>query len=88
MENEKQIPEALSIVEEAKKVRDEIKAENDRREQILAQEQKLQAERMLGSSAGQPTPIKQLTPEEIKKQSAIEMFKGTAIEDALIKYNG
>ena len=62
MENEKQnieTPEkALSIVDEAKKVRDEIKAENDRREQILANEQRLQAQRMLGSSAGsQITPV-------------------------------
>lgn len=44
----------LSIVDEAKKIRDEIKAENDRREMLLKEEQKLQAEKMLGSSAGQP----------------------------------
>jgi len=59
--------ENLSIVDEAKKVRDEIKLENDRRELILKQEQKLQAEKMLGSSAGAfipPTPPKVDTPKE------------------------
>jgi len=44
--------QGLSIVEEAQKVRDEIKAENDRREQILKEEQKLRAEQMLAGTAG------------------------------------
>jgi protease II len=61
--------DALSIIDEAKKVRDEIKAENDRREQILANEQKLQAEKMLGSSAGQPAQIVP-APVETPKQYA------------------
>jgi hypothetical protein len=67
--------EALSIVDEAKKVRDEIKAENDRRESILAQEQKLHAERMLGSSAGQHiTPG--APPVETAKEYAARVMKG------------
>lgn len=59
--------EQLSIVEEAKKVRDEIKAENDRRERILQEEQRLQAEKMLAGSAGGnivPNPPKEETPRE------------------------
>jgi hypothetical protein len=87
-ENLSKPQENLSIVDEAKKIRDEIRAENDRREKILADEQKLQAERMLGSSAGQPIPQKQLTEEDLKTQQAKEFWKGTAIEDALNKYNG
>jgi len=54
--------EPLSIVEEAKKVRDEIKTENDRRERILADEQKLRANELLGGNSGGNIP--QLTPEE------------------------
>ncbi|MBU1446647.1 hypothetical protein KKD70_05295 [Patescibacteria group bacterium] len=66
--------EALSIVDEAKKVRDEIKAENDRRQEILKEEQRLQAEKMLGSSAGQPTPI-QAAPPETAKEYAERVMK-------------
>lgn len=57
----------VSIVEEAKKIRDEIKAENDRRENILKQEQKLAADNMLGGTAGghvDAAPPKVDTPEE------------------------
>jgi hypothetical protein len=88
MEEQKPQEETLSIVDEAKKIRDEIRAENDRRERILADEQKLQAERMLGSSAGANIPQKILTEEDLKTQQAKEFWKGTAVEDALNKYNG
>lgn len=76
MENEiKQEEKGLSIVDEAKKVRDEIKAENDRRAQILVEEQKLHAEKMLGSSAGAQIPI---TPPKIEtaKEYADRVMKG------------
>ncbi len=86
---EQNIPqENLSIVDEAKRVRDEIKAENDRREQILKEEQRLHAERMLGSSAGSNIPQKMVTEEDLKKTEALNYWKGTAIEEALKKYNG
>jgi hypothetical protein len=88
MAEENKPNENLSIVEEAKKIRDEIRAENDRREVILKEEQKLQAEKMLGSSAGANIPTKQLTQEDLKKEEAKTFWKGTAIEDALNKYNG
>jgi len=45
--------ETLNIVEEAKKVRDEIKSENDRRERILEDEKNLRAKQLLiGTSGG------------------------------------
>ena len=65
----------LSIVDEAKKVRDEIKGENDRREKILADEQKLRAEKMLGSSAGAQIPIVP-APVETPKEYADKVMKG------------
>lgn len=61
--------EALSIVEEAKRVRDEIRAENDRRENLLREEQKLKAEQMLAGTGGGNVPQekpKELTPREYK----------------------
>ena len=67
--------ENLSIVDEARKLRDEIKAENDRREKILADEQKLQAERMLGSSAGAQIPVV-APPVETAKDYANKVMKG------------
>ena len=50
----------LSVVEEARLLRDDIKAENEKRKAMLAQEQKLKAERMLSGSGAivQPTAPK------------------------------
>ena len=69
VEEDKETP--LSIVEEAKKVRDEIKAENDRREKILADEQKLKANELLGGTSGgrvEPEKEKEETPQEYAKK--------------------
>ena len=78
--------ESLSIVEEAKKLRDEIRAENDRRENLLREEQKLQAEKLLGSSAGQPTQTPQISEEERQKEEAIKYWEGTELADTIKKY--
>jgi hypothetical protein len=80
--------ESLSIVDEAKKIRDEIRAENDRRERLLADEQKLHAERLLSGTSGASQPQKIITEEEQKKQEAINFWKGTGIDEAIQKYNG
>jgi len=82
-----EIKNNLSIVDEAAKLRDEIRAENDRHERLLKEQQKLEAERMLSSSAGQATSP-QLTEEQFKKQEAMKFWKGTAIEEAINKFNG
>jgi hypothetical protein len=62
MENEN-----LSAIDEAKKVRDELKFENDRREKLLAEEQKLQSERMLAGKSQLDAPV---TPEDPAKKMA------------------
>lgn len=69
IDKDKQIQEDEkgSIVDEANKVKDELKAENDRREKLLAQEQKLRAEQILAGTSGaivQPTPPKVETAKE------------------------
>ena len=64
--------EPLSLVDEAKKVRDEIRTENDRREEILKEEQKLTSEKLLGGTSGghiEPVvqdPAKKLADEMVK----------------------
>ena len=68
----------LSIVDEAKKVRDEIKSENDRREKILKEEQALKANDMLGgTSGGRVEPVtKEETPKEYNERIEKEIAEG------------
>jgi len=75
----------LSLVEEAQKVRDEIKSENDRREEILKKEEALKANEMLGGTSGGHVEAPVVSEEELKKQKAAEFFKGTALEDAILE---
>lgn len=82
---ENQNAQPLNVVEQAEKVLSEIKAENDRREKILQEEQKLHAERLLTGTAGSPIEQKTATPEELKKTAALEFWKGTPIADAISK---
>ena len=63
--------ENISAIDAATKLKDLIKAENDRREEILKREEKLQAERMLAGTAGGGVPKeepKEETPEEYKNR--------------------
>ena len=58
--------ESLGIVDDAKKQVAELRAENDRREKLLAEEKKLLAEKMLsGTAGGRVEPVvKEETPQE------------------------
>ena len=84
-EPEKEKP--VSIVDEARGIRDEIvkardslKEENDRKE-------KLQADEMLGGSAGGRVEPKQVSPQDEKTANAIEFWKGTQLEQDIIEAN-
>lgn len=75
----------LSIVEEARAIRDEIvkakeelKAQNDRAESI-------QANNLLGGTSGGHVEAPLISPEDAKKAGAKEFFKGTALEGAIDK---
>lgn len=77
--------EKLSLADEARGIRDEIlkakeelKAENDRKD-------KLQSDDLLSSSAGGHVDAVQVSPEDAKKVAAKEFFKGTALEEAIDK---
>ena len=85
-QTDKVMEKPLSIVDEAKKVRDEIRAENDRREEILKKEEALKANAFLGGDSGGHIETPEKSAEEAKKQGAKEFFKGTPIEGAIEKY--
>ena len=77
----------LNIVEEARLIRDEIikqKEELKTEKEALA---KLQSEALLSSTAGGRIEQKMVSPEDIKLNQAKEFFKGTELENAIIKAN-
>jgi hypothetical protein len=64
----------------------QLKAENDRKEKLIEEEKKLQSQAILSGRSQASAPQSPKTPEEIKKEGAIEFFKGSQIEKALIKH--
>ena len=67
--------------EKLEKARDEARKEADRLEQ-------LKSDQMLSGVAGVRTEPLMMTPQEQAKKEAKEFWKGSAIEDAIDKYNG
>jgi hypothetical protein len=75
----------LNIVEEARFLRDEIKKEKEALIKEREALQKVQAESLLSSSAGQPQPQQVLSEEDLKKKQAMDFWKGTGIDEAIAK---
>jgi hypothetical protein len=75
----------ISIVDEARAIRDEIKKEREALDAANEKKAKLQAEELLGSSAGGHIEAKVIPEEDIKKAQAKEFFKGTQLEAAIDK---
>jgi len=87
MDEETKEEKPLNIVEEARLIRDEIikqKEELKTEKEALA---KLQSEALLSSTAGGRIEQKMVSPEDIKLNQAKEFFKGTELENAIIKAN-
>ena len=76
-------------LDEARKSRLEYQAENDRREAILAREEKLQVSRILGgeTQAGQPSTQPAVSPERKLVNNALDFWKGTQLEHDIRKAN-
>ena len=79
--------ESVSIVDEARAIRDEIvkakedlKIENDRK-------QKLQADELLSSTAGKHVETPEVSEAEKKQKGAEDFFEGTALGDTIKKAN-
>lgn len=67
--------------EKLEKARDEAKKEADRLEQ-------LKSDQMLSGVAGVRNEPLTISPQEVAKKQAKEFWKGSAIEDAIEKYDG
>ena len=76
---------SVSIVDEARSIRDEIKQEREALEKANEEKKKLQAEELLSGSAGGHIEAVQVSPEDAKKVGAKEFFKGTQLETAIDK---
>ena len=77
----------ISIVEEARLLRDDIKKE---KEELRAEREKierLKSENILSGNTGGMVEPKDVSPEEKKVTNAKEFFKDTALGDAITKTN-
>lgn len=70
-------PETTNLIDNAHEAAKELKAENDRREKLLAEEKELEARKALGggSEAGQPAEKPVKTKEEVAKDYIKEKFE-------------
>ena len=75
-----------SILEEAKETALRIERANMELKSLLARQEKLYAESQLAGRGFAGQPGKAETAEQIKKDGAIEFFKGSEIEKAIRKY--
>ena len=75
-----------TLLDRTEKVVAELKAQNDRKEALIKEEQRIRANALLGgrTDAGQMQP--QRTESDIKKDGALEFFKGSEIERAIRKH--
>ena len=77
----------LNIVDEARKIRDEIIEAKDGLQKEKEALAKLQSEALLSSTAGGRVEEKLISPDDKKLNEAKEFFKGTELENAIVKAN-
>ena len=75
----------VSIVEEAAKIRDEIRAEREKLDEANKKKETLQANEMLSGTSGGAIEAPTISEEEQKTKDAAEFFKGTSLGDAISK---
>ncbi len=74
-----------SMIDGAVLAAEELRKQNDRKEELLDREEKLQAQRVLGGQTEAGTEQKKTSEEDLKKERAKEYFKDTALGDAIAK---
>ena len=77
----------VSIVDEARGIRDEIKKERELLDEANKKKETLQTEDLLSSSSGGHIETKLVSPEDKKVNDAKEFFKDTALEGAIDQAN-
>ena len=82
MEEEKKTEPSVanSLIEQAKAIAVQMKAENDRREALIKREEELQAVRMLSGETHAGSEPKQETQEDKWKREAKVRYAGTGLD--------
>jgi len=86
MEEQAIVPTEETLLDKTRKVVAELKAENDRKEALLLEEQKIKANELLGGRSESGVQTQQKSEAELKKEAALNFFSGTGIDKALQKY--
>lgn len=76
---EDKILEGISL-EEARKIANELRTENDRRSLLLEREEKLLAQRLLGGRSEAGIEIKPKSPDEKIVEECKQMLEGTGLD--------
>lgn len=87
MDEETKEEKPLNIVDEARIIRDEIVRQKEELKKEKEELAKLRSEAILSSTAGTRPEQVVISPEDIKLNQAKEFFKGTELENAIIKAN-
>lgn len=80
------VPTEETLLDKTRKVVAELKAENDRKEALLLEEQKIKANELLGGRSESGIQAPQKSEAELKKEQALNYFSGTGIDKAIQKY--
>lgn len=83
----KEAPKEVSIVDEARAIRDEIKAEKEALIKERETLQKVQSEALLSSTAGGHVEAPQISEVDKKVNDAADYFKGSQLEKDIRKAN-
>jgi len=78
-------PASLDKIERAEFAVKRMEEAEARLDAKIAKLQELEVNRLLGSTAGGHIESPQLSEEQLKKQQAVDFWKGTDIADAIIK---
>jgi hypothetical protein len=76
----------FELIDRARSEREGLAKENERLEKNIKELRELEAQRLLGSTAGGRVESPQLTENDLKKKEAVDFWKGTSIADAIVKH--
>ena len=79
-------PESTPIIDNANQAAERLEQANKAKEELLAREEQMIAQKRLGGDSQAGIEIKEPTPEEKIKKGAMDFFEGTDIAKAIEKY--
>ena len=78
--------ETTNNLDRAKETAERIEKANKELKELLDRQEQMKVSAMLDGKSEAGEPSVEISPEELKKQSAQNFFAGSEIEDALKKY--